>query len=48
MIHGLSNYLRNLFQFFEDWSEMIADYEKLKDDYIPEFKTKSIKTEDQD
>ena len=39
---------RNLFQFVEDWSEIICDYQKMKDDYLPDFDRKSFKNEDQE
>ena len=42
------SHFRNIFQCVEDWSDMVSEFQKLKDEYIPEFERKSIKTEDQE
>ena len=40
--------LRNLYQFVEDWSFLIADYQKMKEYYVPDFERKWFKHENQD
>ena len=44
----LIHILRNLYQFVEDWSFLIADYQKMKDYYVPDFERKWFKHENQD
>jgi len=52
MTHFKSNHsihiLRNLYQFVEDWSFLIADYQKMKDYYVPDFERNWFKHENQD